>query len=94
MLKAMIFPIAAALVMLGSPADAQMRVACPVGKTCTPYRVKAGDTLSEITRDVLGTARTWPEVYTENRRRFKTTKVHKRKSPHLIYPGQVIVFVR
>jgi nucleoid-associated protein YgaU len=80
------------LLATGAVAEAQTRVACPVGSTCTAYRVKPGDTLSEITRDVLG-SKNWTPVFEDNRRRFISNK-GKRKSPHLIYPGQVIVLIR
>lgn len=55
------------------------------------YTVKKGDTLSEITRDVLG-SKNWTAVFDDNQRRFHKGK--NGKSPHLIYPGQVIVLVR
>jgi hypothetical protein len=84
--------IAAAATMLATPAFAQKRVGCPVGATCTAYQVKPGDTLSEITRDVLG-RKDWQVVFQENRRRFRSVN-QRDKSPHLIYPGQVILLVR
>lgn len=46
------------------------------------YTVKKGDTLQRISKKFYGTTRRWKEIYEVNRELLK--------SPHSIYPGQVI----
>jgi nucleoid-associated protein YgaU len=46
------------------------------------YTVKKGDTLQKISKKFYGTTKRWKEIYEVNRELLK--------SPHSIYPGQVI----
>ena len=44
------------------------------------YKVKSGESLSMIARDLLGNINRWPEIAFTNSIRY----------PYLIYPGQVL----
>lgn len=46
------------------------------------YTVRKGDTLQKISKKFYGTTKRWREIYEANKRKLKT--------PHSIYPGQII----
>ena len=68
-------PITVVSSVVAEPEEATMTV-------IKNYTVKKGDTLQTISRKFYGTTKRWNEIYESNRKILK--------SPHSIYPGQVI----
>lgn len=66
-----------------APARPAPQPAPAIGREgATTYRVKSGDSLSLIARDVLGDMNRWPEIYALNRNQLS--------NPNVIYPGMVL----
>jgi len=51
-----------------------------------PYQVKAGDTLSGISQEKLGSKEYWPKLWEVNQNEIS--------NPHLLEPGQIVLFDR